>query len=103
MIPAMRGPKGRPPREPRGEGKVISIVEELERRQIARVRDRASAMHLRELESSLELIDHTAALKDMDMDAELARVRDLPPEEARRERAHIRAARALQSCLRGKP
>lgn len=82
---------------------MISIVEELERRQMARVRDRASAMHLRELESSLELIDHTAALKDMDMDAELARIRDLPPDEARRERAHVRAARALQSCLRGRP
>jgi tetratricopeptide (TPR) repeat protein len=99
----MRGSKAGPPRPPRGDEKVISIVEELERRQMARVRDRASAMHLRELESSLELIDHTAALKDMDLEAELAKAANLPPEEAKRERAQIRAARALQSCLRGKP
>jgi tetratricopeptide (TPR) repeat protein len=99
----MRGPKAGPPRPPRGDTKVISIVEELERRQMARVRDRASAMHLRELESSLELIDHTAALKELDFAAELAKVESLPPEEARRERAQVRAARALQSCLLGDP
>lgn len=96
-------PGKRPPSEPEGEKKVISIVEELERRQMARVRDRASAMHLRELESSLDLIDHTAALKEMDLDEELAKLDKLAPEDRRRQRANVRAARALQSCLRGDP
>lgn len=96
----MRRPKGRPPRERGGENKVISIVDELQRRRMAQVRTRASAMHLRELESSLDLIDHTTALKDLDMEAELARLAPLTPEEARLPRAQIRAARALQSCLR---
>jgi tetratricopeptide (TPR) repeat protein len=103
----MRGMDRRPPRDPRSnkdkDKKVISIVEELERRQMARVRDRASAMHLRELESSLDLIDHTTALKEMNLDAELAKLGPLPTDEARVQRANIRAARALQSCLRGDP
>jgi tetratricopeptide (TPR) repeat protein len=99
----MRSPKGRRPHASGAENKVISIVDELERRRIAQVRTRASAMHLRELESSLDLIDHTKALKDMDMDAELAQLSTLTPEEARVPRAQVRAARALQSCLRDDP
>jgi tetratricopeptide (TPR) repeat protein len=99
----MRSPKGRRPHESGAENKVISIVDELQRRRLAQVRTRASAMHLRELESSLDLIDHTTALKDMDMDAELAKLGPLTAEEARLPRAQVRAARALQSCLRDDP
>ncbi len=95
--------KGRPPGKPKGERKVISIVEELERRQMARMRDLATAKHLRELESSIDLAGHTAALREMDLDAELAKIGPMPAAEARIQRASIRAARALQSCLNGDP
>ncbi len=82
---------------------MVSIVEELERRKLARERDRVSSMHLRELEASLELMDHTAALKDLDLDGEIERLGALGTEDAKTQRASLRAARALQSCLRGDP
>jgi len=103
----MRGPKAGPPGRPGDGSKVISIVDELERRRKARDRERASSMHLRELEANLELIDHTAALKDLQLDAEIERLGALTREgdasEARLQQAAIRATRALQRCLRGDP
>jgi tetratricopeptide (TPR) repeat protein len=99
----MRGSKAGRPRRQAGDGNVISIVDEIERRRMEQVRSQASAMHSRELESSFELIDHTAELRRMDLTAELSALAELPAGETRLQRAHLRAARALQSCLNGDP
>lgn len=60
-------------------------------------------MHLRELESSMETIASMRLIEETDFDAEIQKLADQPPEEARRERAELRANRGLQRCLRGDP
>jgi tetratricopeptide (TPR) repeat protein len=89
-----------------GEGKVLSIVERIEARKLEQIRRSAAAMHLRELESSFQMLDHTKALEDMDVEAMLAELAALSPgeisaDQARVARTEIRALRALRSCLRG--
>jgi tetratricopeptide (TPR) repeat protein len=99
----MRTRKPPPPGAPEGGSKVISIVDQLHRRKLARERERAQAMHLRDLEKTLDVIESTKAIEDADFEAELAKIDAMPPDAARLPRAQIRATRALQSCLRGDP
>jgi tetratricopeptide (TPR) repeat protein len=105
---AMSAHKKPPPQAPAREAKVVSIVEKIEARKMADVRRKAAAMHLRELESSVEMLDTTKALEEMDIEATLAEIdalspAEMPPEAARAARAEMRGLRALRSCLRGDP
>jgi tetratricopeptide (TPR) repeat protein len=92
-------------REPHGRTGVISIVDQLERKAIARLRAQAEAMHLREAELSVERFESTRAIKDTDYDALIAALPedDGSTDHVRAARAKLRATRGLQRCLRGDP
>jgi tetratricopeptide (TPR) repeat protein len=91
--------------EPEGRHEVVSIVDQLERRAIARMRAQAAATHIREAEASVERFEGTRTIKETDYDALITEIegRDLNPGDVRVARAKLRATRALQSCLRGDP
>src|SRR5262249_44930298 len=92
----MRDANAGPSIEPGSGSKVISIVDRLKERQRAKIRDRAAAMHIRELEATIESIEHLEQLAQVDFDAELSKIDAADPEAARISRAQIRSARALQ-------
>jgi tetratricopeptide (TPR) repeat protein len=100
MLAAM-STKKRPPGTPVGEGKVVSIVGELGRRRAQQDRERASATHLRQLESSAVMAEHMASLEEMDLDAGIAELAGSSDPEARGDWVMLRALRACQSCMRG--
>src|SRR5436309_1230248 len=92
-------------RQPRGGNGVISIVDQLERRAIARLRAQAEAMHLREAELSVERFESARTIKETDYDALIDGLaeQDASPEDIRVARAKLRATRGLQACLKGDP
>jgi tetratricopeptide (TPR) repeat protein len=95
---------GRKDKRPRGAkpargGNVVSIAPTIERRQIAEARSQLGH------ERALDQLDRRAALEEslegIDFDAELARLRTFPPEQAAKSIGECRSARALKSCLHG--
>jgi hypothetical protein len=89
------------PRAPASNGKVVSILPELERKRAQRAHEHAAVTHLRQLEAAAEMSDHEAALEDMDLDGGIAWCAAEVSEEARVSWVQLRSLRAMRSCMRG--
>jgi tetratricopeptide (TPR) repeat protein len=92
------------PKPPAPGSNVISIVDQIERRQLAGLREKIDAMHLRkaegllapfELRKQLEGVDFDAALREIDESDEI----DDPTR--RRLRGELRCSRGYLACLAG--
>jgi tetratricopeptide (TPR) repeat protein len=87
---------------PAGSGpRVLSIVERIEQKRMAHLRQQSAKLHVREIEAAVDWLDLRKQLETMDLDAELSRLAPAHTAEARHQRGALRCIRGLQSCLRG--
>jgi tetratricopeptide (TPR) repeat protein len=82
-------------------GRVISIADRIEKRQMARLREQSAKMHVRKLEAAVAWLDIRKQIEQTDYDAQLAALDRVDTAEARRHRGEMRSLRGLQSCFRG--
>jgi tetratricopeptide (TPR) repeat protein len=94
------GDAGRPHGARPGE-KVVSIVERIEQKQMARLRELSAKRHIRELEATVEWFDLKKQLETMDLDAQLEAPAPADTPEVRRQRGGLRCMRGLLRCLHG--
>ncbi|HEY6459010.1 MAG TPA: hypothetical protein VIY73_02635, partial [Polyangiaceae bacterium] len=88
-------------REPDKGGNVRSIVGELEKRQLDRVRQMAGRSHRRELEAMVEAADVMHKLGSGEFDAMLAELAGSDEPEAVETLARLRCGRAMRTCVHG--
>jgi tetratricopeptide (TPR) repeat protein len=87
-------------REP-PSGNVTSIVPNLQRRQIERMRDVAERSHRRELQVLVESADMMRELESSEFDDMIAELEDSDDPDAADTSARLRCARAMRSCVHG--
>src|SRR5262249_9401609 len=92
--------KGREEEGPPG-GRVISIAERIEKKQMARLREQSAKMHVRKVEAAVAWLDLRKQIEATDFDAQLATLAGEDTADRRRQRGEARSLRGLQSCLRG--
>lgn len=83
------------------ERKVLSIVAEIRKRQLARARDEAERSRLREALAAVEAAEVMQQLDDLDFDEALAQLASVDDPEAVEAAAALRCARALRACAHG--
>lgn len=82
-------------------GKVLSITDRIEQRQMARLHEHAAKKHLRRMETTVAWLDLKRDLQTLDLDAQLQAIEEEGGPELARRRGETRSLRGLQRCLRG--
>jgi tetratricopeptide (TPR) repeat protein len=82
-------------------GNVVSIMGAIGKRRADEARALAATTHLRQLESMATLAEVEAQLETMDLDGGIAELEKETSDEARTNRAMLRALRAFRACKRG--
>jgi tetratricopeptide (TPR) repeat protein len=88
------------PRDP-PPSNVTSIVGELQRRQLERMRGVAERMHRRELEVLVEAAELMRRVDSPELDEALASLEGIDDDEAADTSARLRCARAMRACVHG--